>query len=246
MFRSPPKCLKPRIDRGRLITRPESTSKHSRYGKSFDLPGRTFANAFIGLYRPFFGLIVVSAVVRCVIRSRIRGKIFFDDVLVIVGAAYLIAATGVLYYFKDRLYMIDAVNTDSTVVFSIVEMLPLLNALIYFDIFLAFIWTAMFAIKFSFLAFYRSLIRNVSVQLSRFYAVVVVFTGVTCDFLVAEPFILCPYFGMESSKSSILTKIMITKAHIVKCYPNTPNRLNLGLTSFITVLDVITDILSRL
>jgi len=67
------------------------------------------------------------------------------------------------------------------------------------DIFLCLAWTSHFAIKFSFLAFFHTLVRDVSVRLSRFYWFVVGYTGIAWGFVIVEPFILCPHFDMKAT-----------------------------------------------
>jgi hypothetical protein len=163
-----------------------------------------------------------------------------------VGALFLIGATVVLYHMTNWLYMIEAVNLDAKVVFTISELMPLLDFIMWIDIYLAFAWSATFIIKFSFLSFFHTLIRNVSVRLTRYFWSVVIFTGLTWAFLIAEPFILCPYFGAEASKRTQNSRFIILDADsTVKCYPNTPYGLNVGLMSLVTVLDVIIDAMSQ-
>ncbi|KAB2571176.1 hypothetical protein DBV05_g10173 [Lasiodiplodia theobromae] len=87
-------------------------------------------------------------------------------------------------------------------------------------------WTAIFCVKFSFLALFKMLIRNVSTRLSRYFWCVVVATALTWAFLVSETFILCSRFGWDSLKCS---------------GPST--RLYTPLTALVTVLDIITDVL---
>ena len=117
----------------------------------------------------FFGIAVLVALLRCILRIKLRGKLFLDDFLVAFAVICLLIATALLYHFTERLYMLEAINIDPNVLFTIPEMLPLLDMLKWIDIFLAFIWTATFAIKFSFLAFFKSLIKNVSARLDIYY-----------------------------------------------------------------------------
>ena len=65
--------------------------------------------------------------------------------------------------------------------------------------FLAFIWTTIFAVKFSFLAFFKKLIERVS-KIHTYYWIVVAITAVSWPFLVVEPFILCHHFGFEAGR----------------------------------------------
>jgi hypothetical protein len=60
-------------------------------------------------------------------------------------------------------------------------------------------WTAIFCVKFSFLSLFYTLIRNLSVGLTRYYWGVVVFNVLTWAYMLSEAPILCPYFGAEAS-----------------------------------------------
>jgi len=128
-------------------------------------------------------------------------KLSLDDYFVALGISFLIAETGILYHFTDSLYFISAAYHDPTAVglLDAAKTRSLLNDTKYFHIFFGLSWSATFAIKFSFLAFFRRLVTDVSKPLILYYWFCVVFTGVTWVFLVVEPFILCPFFGTESS-----------------------------------------------
>lgn len=71
--------------------------------------------------------------------------------------------------------------------------------LTYLYAYLSLLWTATFAVKFSFLAFFRQLIQSVA-NIRMYFWIVVVFTTVSWMFVIAEPFILCHQFGMETSR----------------------------------------------
>lgn len=118
-----------------------------------------------------------------------------------MGLLSLISGTGVLYHYCDKMFRLEAINTDPTVMFSLPEILELIYANKWFDIFIALMWTATFAIKASFLAFFRNLIRDVSRRLDRYYWFVCIVTAITWVLLVVEPIILCPHFGLAASKS---------------------------------------------
>lgn len=72
------------------------------------------------------------------------------------------------------------------------------------DAFVCLTWTATFAVKASFLALFRVLIRRISRRITIYYWVVVGCTGVTWAFMMAESFIFCSTFGLKSSKFSLL------------------------------------------
>jgi len=62
-------------------------------------------------------------------------------------------------------------------------------------------WTAIFLVKFSFLAFFRQLTAQVY-DVHRCYWVVVALTVLSWMTTVVEPFIMCPWFGLDAGKST--------------------------------------------
>jgi hypothetical protein len=104
----------------------------------------------------------------------------------------------------------------------------LLNMQIRVYPFLALIWTAIFSVKWCFLAFMRPLVWHVSRAMNWYYWFIVGFCTITWAFLVAEPFIICPYFGLDA----------------LKCFYSTVDgHKTLGLTAFVTTLDILSDIM---
>ena len=58
-------------------------------------------------------------------------------------------------------------------------------------------WTTIFLVKFSFLAFFRSLTEQIY-NIYVYFWVVVVITLFSWMVVLVEPFIVCPYFGLDS------------------------------------------------
>ena len=129
------------------------------------------------------------------------------------------------------------------------DVLSLANSLAFIHTFLSLAWTAIFFVKFSFLALFRVLLKHISRKLSIYFWVMVGYFVVTWMFLVTEAFIVCPYYGAESSKCPLNTVFYISTCSAangvpVKCTPETPRTKTLALTIFITILDVTSDIMS--
>jgi hypothetical protein len=61
------------------------------------------------------------------------------------------------------------------------------------------LWTATFAVKFSFLAFFRQLVQSVA-NMRTYFWIVVAFTTVSWMFVIGESFILCHYVGSDWSE----------------------------------------------
>lgn len=136
-----------------------------------------------------------------------------------------------LYWIGNSLFLAEAINIGYPVNPDSIKDTRefLLTANTKLQVFLVTVWTATFAVKFSFLTFFKTLIRKeFSPRMNKFFWFTIVFTLATWGFLVSEGFILCPYFGLDSTK----------------CYPTSNSVDNTTrLTILITVLDIFTDFL---
>ncbi|KAH8889082.1 hypothetical protein GQ53DRAFT_767203 [Thozetella sp. PMI_491] len=175
------------------------------------------------------GLAICCFIARIAIRLTYQKRLRLDDGFLILAAASLITATGIMYNICYFLYL-------HTAALLVPQLLPMLlvnfQGLLEFQKrvypFLALIWTTTFAVKGCFLAFMRPIVWHISRVMNWYYWFVVVFTLLSWAFCVADPFIICPYFGFES----------------VKCFASTvdPSK-TFGLTTLVTVLDILSDIM---
>lgn len=166
------------------------------------------------------------------IRLKYQKCLRLDDAFLILAAASLVAAVGILYHITYFLYLHSAALHVPQV---LPELLANFNQLLSLQKkvypFLALIWTTTFAVKGCFLAFLRPLVWHISKHMNRYYWFIVYFTVVSWAFCVADPFIICPYFGLDA----------------VKCFSSTVDEgKTLGLTALVTVLDILSDIFSTL
>ena len=69
-------------------------------------------------------------------------------------------------------------------------------------VYITLIWMAIFAVKFSFLFFFKNLVRCIR-SMTIYWCIVTVATGIVCAFGIAQPFISCPYFDLRSGESSV-------------------------------------------
>ncbi|KAI1179676.1 hypothetical protein F4777DRAFT_442072 [Nemania sp. FL0916] len=222
-------------------------------------------NAFQVALGVLTGLALVCFFARMAIRLTYHKGLSLDDVFLIIAAASLSAATGIIYHISYFLYLHSAALL-------VPEVLPYLLAQ-YDELiqlqkmvypFLALIWTTIFAVKGCFLAFMRPLVWHISRAVNWYYWFIVVFSVISWAFVVAEPFILCPYFGLEASSYNPppSTSHYYRPSHSEVLYlyhgqgqNNWPNCLynraasttdrgkTIGLTAFITVLDILSDIM---
>lgn len=147
------------------------------------------------------GLALCCFAARMAIRLTYQKGLRLDDAFLILAAACLCAATGILYHICYFLYLHTAALLAPQVlpyVLDNFEELFKLQERVY--PFLALAWTTIFAVKGCFLAFMRPLVWHISRAVNWYYWFIVVFCAVSWAFVVADPFIICPYFGWEGSQ----------------------------------------------
>ncbi len=150
-----------------------------------------------------FGLSVISVFARIGIRIHTYRKLSVDDYFILAALLSLSAITALAYKTCDYLFLGRALERDSSLIFKISSDLfnGLLNVSVqYTQAFIALSWTAIFFVKFSFLAFFKRLIRQVE-HIQTYYWIVVAFTVVSWLFVVFQQFILCPYTGTKVGKT---------------------------------------------
>lgn len=135
------------------------------------------------------------------IRVTYQKQLRLDDAFLFFAVACLCAATGILYHICYFLYLHSAAVLAPEV---LPEVLAKYNELIGLQKkvypFLALIWTTTFAVKACFLAFMRPLVWHISRALNWYYWSIVVFCIISWAYTVADPFIICPYFGVDASQ----------------------------------------------
>ncbi|KAF4544400.1 Integral membrane protein [Lasiodiplodia theobromae] len=172
------------------------------------------------------GLALLTVAARIAMRFFTRRKLFLDDYFLLVAMPCVVVATSMLQWGADGLFLYKAVISDVPFVLDAADLNELTHVTIVTNVFVDTSWTAIFCVKFSFLALFRVLIKNVSTHLSRYFWCVVVITAVTWAFLVSEAFILCSKFGWASFGCT-----------------GAGSRLYTPLTAVVTVLDITTDVL---
>lgn len=177
---------------------PPAQSHTSFYELQRTFEGLTSTQVAIGVVT---GLTLCCFVARMVIRLTYQKQLRLDDAFLIIAAACLCVATGILYHICYFLYLHSAALLAPQVM---PEVLAHYNDLLDLQKqafpFLAVIWTTTFAVKGCFLSFMRPLVWHISRTVNWYYWFIVVFCAISWAYVVAEPFIICPYFGPESSK----------------------------------------------
>jgi len=142
----------------------------------------------------FAGFGTAAVAVRVFLHIRNRGKLFLDDYFVIFANACLLVETGALYYALDMIYVATVIshNPADIALFSRKQILRTFDGLLKWNnIYLSFAWTTNYAIKISFLAFFYTLIGNISRALSNYWLFALCFTIVSWLFNVLQNFIIC-------------------------------------------------------
>ncbi|TVY93489.1 hypothetical protein LAWI1_G001486 [Lachnellula willkommii] len=164
-----------------------------------------------------FGIAATTVILRTARRLIIFRRLELDDAFVWFGLLCLSAATGILFHNMSTIMLQEAIAMVPDVTVPISDVSKLINSISFLDAFLCSIWTCTFA----------KLIQGISKNLNRYYWLVVGYTFLAWVFLIVEPFILCPYFGIEGAK----------------CYPEYNYPKTFWLTIVISIIDIASDLM---
>jgi len=172
-------------------------------------PCKTASFAFVELIQIatniLFGFAILSVIGRIGLKVHHRRNFRPDDYIMFFGTAALITATGVLYSQFDNLYLGPALQADPSLILELdaEDINDLINnEIVSVDTFYPLLWTCIFSVKFSFLAFFKQMVDAME-SLKIYYRATIVMTGLVWGFVVCTPFIICPYFKWDSGKHRI-------------------------------------------
>lgn len=157
-----------------------------------------------------FVLSVIFAIGRIAIRLRYQKSLAIDDAFLIFAVVCLIVALGLLFACLSSTYLLEALITgDPNVIIpaDIIDQVQWFRKLS--TAFLVLTFTTIFAVKFSFLFLFKSLIRNVR-NMNVYWWIVVVTTAAVWAFGVVENFLPCPTFGPRSCKLGFVLQFVTT------------------------------------
>lgn len=170
-----------------------------------------------------FSTAIFFAISRTIIRLRYQKRLFVDDVLLAVAVISLCTTMGLLLYNSSLLYLMEAVTTGlySPGGSSAARVEDQLNAfkLVYRGLQFGSL-TATFSIKFSFLLFFRNLIRHLD-TIVLYWRVVLVIATSGWAYCVTMNFLSCGH-----------------------CLSRFSSHRLIGLGASCIALDIITDLLS--
>ena len=148
---------------------------------------------------------MVAALIRSVLRLHYHKRLSVDDAFLIFAVALACTSMGLYIQFMDGMYLGEAtamgrIPEDATL--AKIEELTLRFHVLN-DVFLVLTWTSIFAVKFSFLFFFRSLIDRIRSMevLWRYVTAVTFLSWVVC---VIDSIVSCPYFDLRSGESILL------------------------------------------
>ncbi|KAF2677066.1 hypothetical protein K458DRAFT_492097 [Lentithecium fluviatile CBS 122367] len=176
-------------------------------------------------------LAIIASGSRLLFRWRNEDPLRLEDYLVLFATICLVVETGLVYSFTHRLYVIDAATTHLSVLSYVAKDPVLAQQLLetgstlvaYFSLG----WTAIFAIKSSFLALFYRMLRNVCGKLTAYFWCTVAATAISFVVIILESFILCPKFGADAAQ----------------CFMKDNYTFSISSGVVVQVLDIVTDLM---
>ncbi|KAF1966592.1 hypothetical protein BU23DRAFT_603379 [Bimuria novae-zelandiae CBS 107.79] len=154
----------------------------------------------------FLGILaVLASTARMGCRYRSAQSLNLEDYFILFATTCLITEMGLLLSFTDTIYRIDGATLNVHVLKYFIGDPELKILLLNGDssslmAYLTFGWLAIFAVKFSFLALFHKMCRNVSRKLTAYFWVTVAATVTSGIVVILEGFILCPRFGADATR----------------------------------------------
>lgn len=164
------------------------------------------------------GVCILAVAVRIIIRIKWRRQLFLDDYILLFALACLSGAAGLTFRLMRILFLTEVLETDHPVdyVFTFQDILDFDVAMAVVSSLVVLSWTATYAVKFSFLALFKQLISRLSKKITIYFWIIVGFTLLSWAYIVVEPFILCPVFGLSSSMMPFSVSISLANPNSSK------------------------------
>lgn len=115
----------------------------------------------------------------------------------------LCAAIGITYHETEFGFLVQALQKDPSLLsqISVDQITKLFNTKYsILHAFFALTWTAIYAVKISFLVFFKKLIQGVT-KIQTYFWIVGVITSVSWVFVVVEPLIICQHPNQNFGRS---------------------------------------------
>ena len=168
-------------------------------------------NSRKGTCGTLFGLSIIAAIARTLIRFRTTPKYALDDALLLFACICLTAATVLLYKLIPKAYLIEDLDFNERVSlpFPITDFAK--ETVLTVRILHAYTltsWLVVFAAKFCFLSFFRALIDRVR-HLIIYWRFVVLITIICGGLSLCDTFIACPYIEASAGESFHTTSLIL-------------------------------------
>ena len=158
-----------------------------------------------------FSLATLCFLGRICIRLFTRRRLYLDDFLMLFAFACLCGSSGIMFTRIKMIYLefaiLSGIKSSYSLAFENLNDLVSENAWSFAWLILT--WTAIFSVKWCYLAFFYPLIRNMSVWFVWYYRIgVALSVAFWVVIIVAEQLISCPYFGKKAGgrfKRSLLS-----------------------------------------
>jgi len=149
-----------------------------------------------------FVLAILGSIARIAIRLHYQKRLYVDDAFLLVAVLCLCVSMALLFLFTPSMYFVEALITNSETLYIPADFL---HQAFQFqklsDAYLVLTYNTIFAVKFSFIFFFRILINRVR-QMRIYWWVVAATTGVVWAYGVIGIFITCPYFDDIRTRAS--------------------------------------------
>lgn len=139
-----------------------------------------------------FSITCFTLTARILTRFSTRRRLYLDDFFIILGFIILSGSTYLILHFARTLFASEAVLTGLIQYVTIKDLLSLMDSTSVIQAFGCMVYSAIFCVKFSFLALFKALIRRLSRRLTIYYWVVVGVTIMTWMLVASGIFIICP------------------------------------------------------
>ena len=149
-----------------------------------------------------FGLAIITALARTIIRFRQNHRLLLDDVFLIFGCMCLTSATVLFYLSLSKFYLVGTLRLDPALGIEFPEISQrssYYQKLSYSSLDLLF--AAIFSFKASLLCFFLDLTDRIY-WLRVYWKVVVGITVGSFILCIRSVFIACPYFGVTTCEQS--------------------------------------------
>lgn len=190
---------------------------------------------------------MVAATARFVLQIKVHRRLHLDDYFLLLACICITAGTVLGYLKVGDLYWSEDLSLNPTRLLSLLtsegDFINRVNAYerLYY-IYPALLWTAIFAVKFAYLTFFRQLVARLR-PLIIYWRVVLATTIISFPVCIASIYLGCMKWGLEAGMRNESERPDIVNNSVATCLQAVVFKRSLGLAIFDMTLDVGTDIM---